>query len=167
MPFFISVINMKKTDMHIISQLRANGRMPLTEIARKTKLPVSTVHDRLKQYKRKKWLTFSALPDYEKIGFSARAYLLISVEPAEKEKLFQHLSKHPNVNSLFRINNGWNAIMECVFKDMPAMEDFVDSLESMFHIKQKQVHYILDELRREGFLSDTDYAETLFSSPSS
>lgn len=156
---------MKKTDLHIISQLRINGRMPLTEIAQKTKLPVSTVHDRLKQYRRKKWLTFSALPDYAKIGFSTRAYLLLSVEPTEKEKLFQHLEKHPNVNSLFRINNGWNAIIECIFKDMPAMEDFVENLENKFHIKQKQVHYVLDELKREGFLTDPDYAEMLINTP--
>jgi DNA-binding Lrp family transcriptional regulator len=153
---------MKKTDLHIISQLRTNGRMPLTLIAQKTKLPVSTVHDRIKQYKRKKWLKFSALPNFEKIGFAARAYILLSVEPAEKDKLFQRLEAHPNVNSLFRINNGWNAIMECVFKDMPSMEDFVEKLEAEFHIKQKQVHYILGELKREGFLADKDCAETLF-----
>jgi len=159
------VINMKKTDMHIITQLRINGRMPLTELSRKLELPVSTIHDRIKQYRRKQWLKFSVLPDYEKLGFATRAYLLLSVEPAEKEKLFQHLEKHPNVNSLFRINNGWNVIMECIFKDMPSMEDFVDKLEGMFRIKQKQVHYVLDELKRERFLTDPSHTDKLFGTP--
>lgn len=153
---------MKKTDIHIITQLRINGRMPLTEIASKTKLPVSTVHDRLKQYKRKKWLKFSAMPAYEKIGFSTRAYILLSVEPAEKEQLFKHLTGHTNVNSLFRINNGWNVIMECIFKNMPAMENFVEKLESTFHIKQKEVHYILEELKSEGFMTNPRDANSLF-----
>src|SRR5574341_1722121 len=126
---------MKKTDINIITQLRNSGRIPLTILSRRLKLPVSTIHDRLKQYRRKQWLKPTVLINYEKIGFSTRAYLLLSVEPTEKDKFFQQLKTHPNVNSLFRINNGWNAVMECVFKDMPAMEDFVEHLDSTFHIK--------------------------------
>ncbi len=156
---------MKKTDINIITQLRNNGRIPLTALSRKLKLPVSTIHDRLKQYKRKQWLKPTVLINYEKIGFSTRAYLLLSVESTEKDKFFQQLKNHPNVNSLFRINNGWNVVMECVFKDMPTMEDFVEHLESTFHIKKKQIHYVIDELKRERFLSDANQAEALFDTP--
>lgn len=156
---------MKKTDINIITQLRNSGRIPLTILSRRLKLPVSTIHDRLKQYRRKQWLKPTVLINYEKIGFSTRAYLLLSVEPTEKEKFFQQLKNHPNINSLFRINNGWNVIMECVFKDMPAMEDFVEHLESTFRIKKKQIHYVLDELKRERFLSDANQAEELFGTP--
>ncbi|MEM3154649.1 MAG: Lrp/AsnC family transcriptional regulator [Candidatus Woesearchaeota archaeon] len=145
---------MKQTDLRIISELRKNGRAPLTELSRKLQLPVSTIHDRLKQYLRKEWLRFSVLPAYDKIGYSARAYILLSVEPTEKDKLFKYLTNNPNVNSIYRINNCWNAMLDCIFKDMTSLEDFMDNIESNFHIKQKQVHYILGELKSEGFLTE-------------
>ncbi len=153
---------MKQTDICILTHFRRNGRIRLTELSKKTKLPVSTIYDRLKLHLHKgAILRYTTLLNFEKIGYATRAYILLSVDAAEKEKLFTHLKNHPNVNSLFRINNSWNVLMECVFKDMIALETFVEQLESMFHIKQKQVHYVLDEVMREGFLTDPKLAESL------
>ena len=152
---------MKKTDIKILTQLRIDGRIPLTELAKKTGLPVSTIHDRIRQNIDNGVLKPSILLRFEKIGFTTRAYIFLSVEQAEKEKLLQHLKYSPYVNSLFRINNGWNVMMECVFKDMHSLEDFLELLESKFQIKQKQVHYVLDELKREGFLTQPELAEAM------
>jgi len=50
---------------------------------------------------------------------------------------------------------------ECIFKDMNQLEDFIDKLESLFHIKQKQVHYIIAELQKEKFLTQPEIAEQM------
>jgi len=151
---------MKKTDVCILTQLRQNGRIPLTVLSRKTKLPVSTIHDRLRKHKETGLLRPTALLCFEKMGFATRAQILLSVE-SEKGKLYAYLKEHPNVNSLYKINNGWNLIMECVFKDMYSMEDFVEKLETSYPIKKKEVHYVLEELKREGFFSNPALAENI------
>jgi len=153
---------MKKTDIKILVNLRTQGRVPLTELSRKTNLPVSTIHDRLKREIQKGMIKPTILFDFEKLGFDTRAHILLSVEPTEKEKLLAHLKEQPNVNSLFRINNGWNVLMECVFKNMQESENFVEQLEQNFHIKQKEVHYVLQEIKREGFLTQQEKADKLF-----
>jgi len=145
---------MKKTDVQILTALRSDGRIPLTVLSKRTKLPVSTIHDRLKSSMRDGSLRPTVLLNFEKLGFAARAYILLAVEQSEKDKLFAHLKMSPCVNCLFRINNGWNLMMECVFKDMNSMEAFVEQLESVFHIKQKQVHYVLEEVKRESFFTE-------------
>ncbi|VVB81059.1 putative HTH-type transcriptional regulator [uncultured archaeon] len=142
---------MKKTDIILISQLRQNGRLPLTELSRKTELPVSTLHERLKKHLESGLIRPGALLDFEKLGFKTRAYILLAAE--EKDKLFEHLKEHPNVNTISRINNGWKLIMECVFKDMYSLEEFVEELEKKFKIKQKEIHYVLNEVKREGFFN--------------
>ncbi len=153
---------MKQTDIVILTHLRQQGRVPLTALSRKTKLPVSTIYDRLKLHLHKgAILRYTTLLNFEKIGYATRAYILLAVDAADKEKLFSHLKNHPNVNSLFRINNSWNVLMECVFKDMIALETFIEQLESAFKVKQKQVHYVLDEVMREGFLHDPKLAPSL------
>jgi len=152
---------MKKSDVQIVSQLRVNGRMPLTVLSRKTGLPVSTIHERLKEHVAQGLLRPTMLLGFGKLGFATRAWILLGVEQSEKEKLYEFLKRSSQVNSLFRINNGWNALMDCVFKDMYGLENFLEQLENKFHIRQKQVHYVLDEFKVEQFFADEPIAELL------
>ena len=145
---------MKKTDVAIMSQLRVDGRLPLTVLSKRTRLPVSTTHVRLKRMVEKGLVRPTLLLNFQKVGFQVRAFILLAIESKEKERLYVEVQCHPNVNSAFRINNGWSVLMDCVFKDMFALEDFVDMLESTFTVKQKQVHYVLDELKTESFFND-------------
>jgi len=145
---------MKKTDFKIIAQLRQNGRLPLTQLSRKVGLPVSTLHDRIKQHIKKGVLKPSTLINFQKVGYNAKAQVLLTVEAGEKAKLVSYLKEIPNVNSLFRINNGWSIIMECVFEDMYLLEDFIETIEGKFKIKKKEVCYVLDEIKREQFMGN-------------
>jgi len=146
---------MKKSDITILSYLRANGRMPLTELSKKTGLPVSTLHERIKKHIKNGLIRPSALVSFTQLGQTARAHVFLAVEQQDRAKLFSHLDYHPNINSLFRINNGWNLLAECVFCDMHSLEDFIDKLEHQFKITKKEIHYTLDELKREAFLRDS------------
>lgn len=153
---------MKKTDQTIISALRTNGRVRLTELSRKTGLPVSTLHERLKKYTKEGILAPKAILQFDKIGYAARAHILIAAEHEAKDALFAHLQVHPNVNSLYRINNGWHMLVECVFPDMFALEEFIENLEQKYAIKNKEIHYILGELKREAFFTDHPLPEATF-----
>ena len=152
---------MKKKDINNITTLRVNGRISLTELSRNTGLPVSTIHERLKQHVQTGLLHPTTLITFSKLGFYTRAYILLGVHTREKEKLLSYLSQEEHVNSLFCINNGWTALMECVFRDMYTLEQFIENLETMFTVKQKQVCYVLNELKREAFFSDKAMADKL------
>lgn len=146
---------MKKTDITILSYLRQNGRMPLTELSRKIGLPISTLHERIKKHIKNELIKPIALLSFNQLGQTARAHVLLAVEQDDRAKLFSHLEHHPHVNSLFRINNGWNLLVECIFSDMHSLEDFIDKLENQFKITKKDIHYTLDELKREAFLRES------------
>lgn len=153
---------MKKSDITILSHLRANGRVPLTELSRKTGLPISTLHERIKKHIKNGLIFPSALVSFTQLGQTARAHVFLAADQKDRAQLFNHLENHPNVNSLFRINNGWNLLSECIFTDMHSLEDFIDKLEQTFKITKKEVHYTLDELKREAFLKDPTVSQSLF-----
>src|SRR3989344_1662653 len=46
-PRFMEVISLKETDYHILRHLRQNARQNLTDISRRTHIPVSTLFDRV------------------------------------------------------------------------------------------------------------------------
>jgi len=151
-----------KKDAKMFSYLRQEGRMPLTKLSRKIGLPVSTIHERLKKHVSTGLVRSSLLLDFAKLGLSARAYILLAVDHDQKADLMTHLSKNQHVNNLFRINNGWSMMVECIFKDMFSLESFIDTIEQKFQIKQKQVCYVLEEIKRESFLSVPELAESIF-----
>lgn len=152
---------MNTKDLLTLSYLRQNGRFSLTSLAKRIGTPHSTLFDKVRA-KRLPFSRHTILLDFDRLGFTTRAQILLSVEKQDKAGLIACLKKSANVNSLFSINNGWDVTMECIFRNMRALESFVEQLESKFKIKDKQVHYVIDEFKRESFLSDPSMAEATF-----
>lgn len=139
-------------DAQIIAHLRKDGRTSLTAISKKTGLPVSTIFDRIKG--NSAITRYSALLDFREMGFGCRAIVLLRTTKDQKHELGQHLLQNPYVNSLHRINNGMDYLLEGVFKDLGHLEQFIESIEERYTLKTKEVHYLLDEMKREGFMTD-------------
>jgi len=69
--------------------------------------------------------------------------------------------KSHEVNSLYRINNGYDFLLQCVFRNVKDLEDFLESLEQKYKIKSKNVWYVIDALKQETFLNDRTFLEML------
>ena len=67
------MINIK--DRQIISHLRNNARIPLTTMSKLTKIPVSTLFDRLKTNEDDIITKHTSLLDFAKLGYNARVNL--------------------------------------------------------------------------------------------
>ncbi len=92
--------------------------------------------------------------DFGKLGYATKANIILSVDKNRKDELREYLMKHQNVNSVYKINNGYDFMIEVIFSDLKEVESFVESLEVSFNITSKQVFYTLDELKRESFMSN-------------
>ena len=145
---------MKKTDLLIISSLRQNAREKLTEMSKKTRIPVSTIFDRIKMHEVDVIKKHTALVDFGKLGYNTRANIILKVNKNDREAMKEFLMKHNSINSAFKINNGYDFLIEAIFSNIKEVEDFTDLLEEKFSIKAKQVFYVIDDLKKEEFLSN-------------
>lgn len=145
---------MDKKDLLIIAHLRRNARQRITSVSKKIQIPVSTIFDRIKAQEHNAIKKHVALLDFSKLGFNARANIVVKVDRSQREELQEFLMKNWNVNSLAKINNGYDFLAEVIFRNIKDAEDFVEQLEDRFKIKAKEVYYIIDELKREEFLAD-------------
>jgi len=146
---------MKEKDLMIINELRKNARETLTNISKRTRIPISTIYEKLKAQEGDLIIKHTALINFGKIGFNARAKIMMQGTKEKKNELREHLMHHQNVNSMFKINNGYDFMVECVFRDMKELEEFVDTLDERFGIEKKQVFYVIDDLKREAFMAGT------------
>lgn len=152
---------MKRRDLLIMSYLRNNARESLTTISRLTGIPVSTIFDRLKTDADNLIQRHTCLIDFARLGFSTRANFALKVDKKLRIDLREYLMKHHHVNSVYKINNGYDYMVEGVFRNIKEVEEFSEELEERFKIKHKQVYYIIEDLARERFLTSPDLIEML------
>jgi len=145
---------MNKKDLKIISQLRTDARMSLTDMSRKINIPISTIFDRLKS--NDFIVKHTSLLDFTNLGFT-KANIFLKVEREDKEALKEFLVKNNVVNSFYRINNGFDFMLECIFRQMKDLEEFNDLLESKFKIKETKSFFVIEDIKREMFLTDANF----------
>jgi Lrp/AsnC family transcriptional regulator, leucine-responsive regulatory protein len=145
---------MKKKDLMIVSMLRKNARESLTNMSKRTKVPISTIYERLKSCNKGIITKFTSLIDFSQLGYATRANIMIKVHKNSKNALKEYLLKHQQTNSLYKINNGFDFLVEGVFQHLQELEDFLECIEDKFEIQNKQVHYIIDDIKRESFMAE-------------
>ena len=72
-----------------------------------------------------------------------------------------YLLNHPNVNSLYKINNGFDFQVELVFRHMQELEEFLDLFSRRFAVKQIITFYLIDEIKKESFLTSMNSADMI------
>jgi len=138
----------------LLSFLRSNGRESLTSLSKKTKIPVSTIFDRLRLYEQEVICKHTALLDFSKLGYTAKAKILLKVKKEEREELAKFLKSRKEINSADKINNGYDFILEGIFTNVKGLHQFMEDLEENFKLEEKQIFFIIDELLKENFLCE-------------
>jgi len=145
---------LNKKDMQIITNLRQDARMNLTKMSRSTGIPVSTIFDRIKSYRNDIITKNTALIDFEKLGFNTRAKIIVKIARDDKAQFSDFIMRDFSINSVYRINNGFDFMIEAIFHNIKEMEEFIDKIEDKFKIENINYFYIIDDLKRESFLTD-------------
>ena len=153
---------LEERDIVLLSHLRRNARAKLTHISKQADIPVSTIFERLRNPLSSYLSKYTWLLNNSEIGFNSRATMILKVDKEQKNEIGQFLEKHQNVNSLYRINNGYDFLVDIIFRQMVYLEEFIEQLERKFRIKQREVYFIIDEIKQESFLADPQTAKLLF-----
>ena len=153
---------MKISDLLIVSYLRQDARMKLTDMSRAIRIPVSTLFDKIKTYEGSLIKKNTALVRFERFGYQAKAMIVFSARKKDRQKLFEILNKNSNVNSLCRVNNEWDYMAEVVFVGVKEVEDFLEDIEEQVKLKNKKIFYVIDEIKKEEFLANPKKAQMIW-----
>ena len=158
----LGVFIMKIKDLLLIANLRANGRETLTNISKKVGMPISTIFDKMKSHQGEIIKKHTTLIDFASIGFGTKAIMTLKAKKDERIKLKEFLEKNQNINTISKINNGYDYLIEVIFKNLKEMEEFTENLEEKFKIKSRQTYYVIEDIRRETFMSDPEHVKLIY-----
>ncbi len=137
----------------ILSELRRNARESLTNMSKRTHIPVSTIFEKLRNNNdliRK----HTTLLNFNRLGYNIVVNVLVKLRKDYRELLRKFLLSSVNVNSLYKVNNGYDFLFEGVFEDISKMECYMEHLEDKFKISGKMIFFMIEDLKRESFLED-------------
>lgn len=144
---------MKKHKNYVLlSYFRANARNSLTRISRKTNIPVSTIFDKLKDYEQQVITKHTSLLDFKKLGFDVKTQILFKIRRDVRDDFQTFLLTHPRVNSIYRVNNGFDFLVEAIFVDMEDLDRFLEAANDR-GVEKRHEYFILEDLMREAFLA--------------
>ncbi len=142
---------LRKKELLLISCLRQDGRLSLTQASKRTHMPVSTLFEKLRRYNREFIRRTTILLNFEAMGYGTRASIFLRTNKDNRERLEKALLQEHQINTMFRITNGWDFLIEVVFKNLQELQIFIERLEEN-HPVEKQIHFILRDLKKEDFL---------------
>ncbi len=148
---------LSKKELLFLSCLRKSARKNLTTISREVGMPVSTLFERLKKFEKSQIIKHTSLLDFNELGYSTRAKMLIGARKKDRDGLKNFLSRSEFVNSVFKITNGYDFMVEAVFRSMAEMEKFLEHMEDKFGIIKKNTHFVIEDIEREKFLTDKGF----------
>jgi DNA-binding Lrp family transcriptional regulator len=149
-----------KKDILLMTYFRRNARENLTQISRWTSIPVSTIFDKLREYEKGLIQRHTTLIDFKRLGFDIRVNILFKVAKDSREEFRDFLIGNENINSIYRVNSGYDYFVDAIFRDMSDLQKFMELLEQ-FKIEAKQELFILEDIRRESFLTEEIHAKLL------
>lgn len=144
---------LKRKDVDFIKQLRKNSRLTLTQISRKTHIPISTLYDRLKNHEKDFITKHTTLVDFSKIGYNAKAQMFFKVPLDRRKQLELFLKNHGNINSIYLLSNDYDFSVEGIFENIQQVREFTDYIDENFKLDKQEVVFVAKDIVKEGFLA--------------
>jgi DNA-binding Lrp family transcriptional regulator len=114
-------------DMKIIKALQTDARKPIVKVAREVEANEATVRRRINKLLKEKIIErFTVVLNYHKLGRAIKAFIGLRVQPAKLREIVDHLSKHPDIQVLYRTSGDTDIFAEVIFEKMEDLNAFLE-----------------------------------------
>ncbi|ANF23192.1 Lrp/AsnC family transcriptional regulator [Thermococcus piezophilus] len=144
--------HLNELDRMILYILQEDGRASYSEIARRLRIPESTVRLRVKKLLERGIIRkFAALINPFKAGYNIVAFIAVDIEPNKIKQAAEELSKLPEVDVLGIATGAHDILMQVTVKDLQELESFlIEKLGKIEGIRSTETS-ILTSVRKWGY----------------
>ena len=147
---FLLTNDLSEKELKLLTHLRTNCRQSLASIGRKINMPVSTVFDKLNKLEQSVISKHATIIDFPKLGYHIRVNFVL--KSFSKKELIDFLKNNKNTNSVSTVQGDFDFYIETVFQTLKDYEEFLEEL-SEFKISEQQIFYVIEDIKRESFLT--------------
>ncbi|OGI15963.1 hypothetical protein A3K63_01255 [Candidatus Micrarchaeota archaeon RBG_16_49_10] len=141
-------------DLEIVNMLENEGRLTTKDLARRLRIPQTTVHNRIKKLKKEGIFTgYKAIIDKKKINKGIGAYIHITVnyppnEPDFQEDVAKRVSLLPGVEEVCIMTGETDILVKFYVSDTDELNDFVvKKLRSIKGVDKTKTAIIMKQVK--------------------
>lgn len=144
-----------KKDLAIIEILKHNSNLSTQQISKKTNIPITTVHNRIKKLEKEGIIKeYSVVLDHKKIGKPIAAYILITVDykllqqlKISQYDLTKKLKSNPVVEEAAIITGASDIVIKVRVRDIDELNEFVTiNLRNIKGVDKTQTLVVLNSV---------------------
>lgn len=147
--------NLDEKDIKILNLLKQNAKLATQQISKKTLIPITTVHNRIKKLEQDGIIkNYTVNLDHKQLGKNLSAYILIQVDTIRlkargvtQKDLLKEIYSKGIVESISVITGDFDIIAKVLVEDMDKLDDFVTNyLRIIDGVRKTQTLAIFNEL---------------------
>lgn len=139
-----------KKDLEVLEVLKSNAKWTTQQISKKTLIPVTTVHNRIKKMEAMGIIKgYTAVLDHKKLGKTVSAFILANIKAEHKageraSALLEDINKLKEVEEVFAVTGSTDMILKVRVEDTDKLNEFIlNNLRNMEGIGNTQTLVIL------------------------
>lgn len=141
---------MDKLDTAILRLLNDNARQSFREIARKSRVSIATVANRIKRLESGGVIEgYSPRISAEKAGYEITALISLRICHGKQMSVQQKIAADPRVHAVYDITGDWDSLIVARFKNRTELSKFVKALLAAEHIERTSTSIALNVLKEE------------------
>jgi len=122
-------------DHKILRLLFEDGRMSFAEIGRRLHVSENTVRFRYNRLVEKGVIRcVRALVDHTKLGLRNSAALMLKIDPAHVEEVFENLKNFKEVTNIYQLSGDYDAIAVVIGYDLDHVREVVERIKKLLGV---------------------------------
>jgi len=137
-------------DIGIIRELQRDARQSFRVLARKLKVAEGTIYNRINKLKELGVIKgFIPDVDFSKLGYDLVALTGVVIEGGHMQEIEKKIAAEPNVSAVYDVTGEYDAILVAKFEDRAALNEFIEKVLAMEHVKKTYTMVVLNVLKEQ------------------
>ena len=141
-----------RIDRRILERLQADGRIPVSQLAREVNLSVTPTLERVRRLETAGYITgYFARLNPRKLGLGLLAYVEVSLDrttPDAFERFKAAMLAHDEVMECHMVAGGFDYLLKVRVKDMDSYRRFLgDQIASIRGVQQTHTYFVMEEVK--------------------
>ncbi len=143
-----------ETDLKILKILQTEGRIALSEIARRLDKGTATIHERTDDLEEEGFIRgYRAALDEEMLGFSEVAFINVSTEPDRSSSVAERLAENPTIQEVHEMTGESDLLLKVRVRDRDSLTELLSAIGEYDGVLGTKTNISLGTVKEEATLS--------------
>jgi len=134
----------------IINTLISDSTQSYREIAKKVKVSVATVMNRVDKLKKENIIKkYTTIVDYDNIGYDVEVLIEMRISKGKLFHVEKEIAHHPNVFAVYDLTGDFDAVILARFRNRRQMDSFLKKIQTYDFVERTNTRLILNTIKEK------------------